>query len=224
MSTPASARHDPGAPSAPQGRLVRRLLPVAALVGWANLTTSAVAASGFFGLLMAAGQPRVALTLLGAAAGLDRLDGFLARRLGEASALGAELDSLADALAFCALPAALGFALDRQGVLGAAAAALFLLCGLWRLAYFNVHGLAGEAAARRYTGLPTTIAASWWLIAAALVLHLPAAVARPLATALTVVLALLMVSRLPYPKDGPATRSLYLLVPAAIAAVWLWRA
>ena len=208
---PPAARRAPG-----------RLFPPAAFLGWANLTTSAVAAAGFLGLLLAPGHPRVAITLLCAATALDRVDGFLARRLGEESPFGAQLDSLADALAFCALPAALAHVLGARGPLGDAIPALFVLAGLWRLAYFNLYGLEEGRPGGVYTGVPTTIAASWLLIAAPLLVHLPAHWHGAALIVLTAALALLMVSRLPYPKNGPATNILYLLVPAATAAAWLW--
>ncbi len=202
----------------------RRAFPASAFLGWANLTTSGVAAAGFLGVLLVPAHPRVAVTLLCVATALDRLDGLVARRLGQVSAFGAQLDSLADALAFCALPAALATAVGGRGPLADAAAVAFVLCGLWRLAHFNLHGLGEGAQGGLYTGVPTTIAASWWLVLAPLLTHLPPASRAPAADVVTVVAALAMVSKLPYPKDGPATRVLYALVPAATAAVWLWRA
>ncbi len=204
-------------PSPARGKRDRGLFPPAAFAGWANLATSAVAAAGFLGVVLAGGHPRIALTMLCAATGLDRLDGLLARRLGQVSAFGAQLDSLADALAFCALPAMLAHVLGARGPLGAAPALLFVICGLWRLAYFNVHGLETGAQGGRYTGMPTTIAASWFLVAAPALARLPG----PVTTALITVLGLLMVSRLPYPKDGLPTKVLYLLVPCATVLVWL---
>jgi CDP-diacylglycerol--serine O-phosphatidyltransferase len=218
MSGPADARPEDVARA--EGL---RAFPPAALLGWANATTSAVAAAGLAGLMVAAAHPRLALTLLGAAAALDRLDGFLARRLRQSSAFGAELDSLADALAFCALPAVAARDLLAPGPGGDAVAVLFAVCGLWRLAYFNVHGLQPGAAGGRFRGVPSTVAASWLLVLGTLLLHVPRAAGAAGADLAMAALALLMISRLPYPKDGPATLALYGLVPAAAAALWLWR-
>jgi CDP-diacylglycerol--serine O-phosphatidyltransferase len=75
-----------------------------------------------------------------AAAFLDVADGFAARRLSAQSAIGAELDSLADFLNFGVAPAMLLY--DRHlyllGGVGWFAAALYVLATGLRLARFNV--------------------------------------------------------------------------------------
>lgn len=199
------------------------LFPPLAFAGWVNLVTTLGGACGFAGLLAAGGGAvRLTAVLLGTAGGLDRLDGWLARRSGRITAFGGRLDSLVDALAFCALPAALLRAAGARGALSLAVLLLFVCAGLWRLAYFDVHGLAGEGRSLHYSGVPTTVAASWLLILTVAALHLEAGDRGPLLTAAAAVCAVLMVSRLRYPKAGPATTALYLLVPAAMAAAILW--
>jgi CDP-diacylglycerol--serine O-phosphatidyltransferase len=212
-----------GRPPAQAGRSDRLpSFPALTHGGWANAVTSLVALLGLGGCLYARIHPRLALTLLGLATALDRLDGMLARRLGEGSPFGAQLDSLADALAFSALPAALVLALARASALGAVGAATFCLAGLWRLAYFNVHGLAQGRTGARYTGVPTTVAASWLLVAAPFLIRLRGVARDGTVVAFAAGLACLMAARLPYPKDGLATRMLYGLVPAAVLLSWLW--
>ena len=70
----------------------------------------------------------------------DGLDGRLARAFGTSSEFGKEMDSLCDLGSFGIAPAflAYSFCLHNFGTLGKAAAIIFALCGMWRLARFNV--------------------------------------------------------------------------------------
>ena len=70
----------------------------------------------------------------------DGLDGRVARALNVASEFGKEMDSLCDLGSFGVAPAflAYSFCLHNFGTLGKAAAIIFALCGMWRLARFNV--------------------------------------------------------------------------------------
>ena len=83
----------------------------------------------------------------------DIMDGRVARSLGGSSSFGEELDSLADAISFGVAPAFLMYVayIDVQGgVFGVFAASFFALCGVLRLARFNVtHVPAGP-----FQGLP----------------------------------------------------------------------
>ena len=71
----------------------------------------------------------------------DGLDGRVARALGVASEFGKEMDSLCDLGSFGIAPAylAYSFCLHNFGRLGQVAAIIFALCGMWRLARFNVN-------------------------------------------------------------------------------------
>ena len=92
------------------------------------------------------------------AAIMDMLDGRLARFLGSTSYVGRELDSLCDAVSFCFAPAILmySWSLYPLGKIGLVVLGLFLCCGLFRLARFNV---LYAHQTNYFTGLPTTIAA-----------------------------------------------------------------
>ncbi len=70
----------------------------------------------------------------------DGLDGRVARALGVSSEFGKEMDSLCDLGSFGIAPAFLAFSysLHNEGTIGQAAAIIFALCGMWRLARFNV--------------------------------------------------------------------------------------
>lgn len=71
----------------------------------------------------------------------DGMDGRVARALNAASELGKEMDSLCDLGSFGIAPAFLAyvFCMHNFGLLGKAAAIIFALCGMWRLARFNVN-------------------------------------------------------------------------------------
>jgi CDP-diacylglycerol--serine O-phosphatidyltransferase len=68
----------------------------------------------------------------------DVLDGRVARRRQTHSALGRELDSLADVISFGVAPAALAFAAGMQSVGDKIALIYFVCCGVSRLARYNV--------------------------------------------------------------------------------------
>ena len=71
----------------------------------------------------------------------DGLDGRTARYFGVSSELGKEMDSLCDLGSFGIAPAFLAyvFCLHVYGYVGWAVAIFFALCGMWRLARFNVN-------------------------------------------------------------------------------------
>ena len=70
----------------------------------------------------------------------DGLDGRIARALNAVSEMGKEMDSLCDLGSFGIAPAflAYSFCLHNFDKLGQVAAIIFALCGMWRLARFNV--------------------------------------------------------------------------------------
>ena len=68
----------------------------------------------------------------------DMLDGRIARWRRQHSALGRELDSLADVVSFGVAPAVLGFAAGLRGGWDWVALIYFVCCGVSRLARFNV--------------------------------------------------------------------------------------
>lgn len=76
--------------------------------------------------------------LVPAAFVFDWLDGRIARSRHEHSALGRELDSLADVISFGVAPATVGFAAGLRGGWDWIALIYFVCCGVSRLARFNV--------------------------------------------------------------------------------------
>ena len=87
----------------------------------------------------------------------DVLDGRVARWRRQHSALGRELDSLADVISFGVAPAALGFAAGLRGGWDVVALIYFVCCGVSRLARYNVTAeslSAGTAKVKYFEGTP----------------------------------------------------------------------
>jgi CDP-diacylglycerol--serine O-phosphatidyltransferase len=91
---------------------------------------------------LATSEPRflwTAFLLLPAALVCDLLDGYVARLDAKRqSRLGADLDSLADVISFGVAPAVLGFTLGLRGGWDMLVLTYFVVCGVSRLARFNV--------------------------------------------------------------------------------------
>jgi CDP-diacylglycerol--serine O-phosphatidyltransferase len=92
----------------------------------------------------------------------DVLDGRIARWRHQASPLGRELDSLADVISFGVAPAAIAFAAGLDTVIDTLGLTFFALCGLSRLARYNVTAetLAADTGKVPYfegTPIPTSI-------------------------------------------------------------------
>lgn len=104
----------------------------------------------------------VAMALLPVALAFDFADGRVARWRRRSSALGADLDSLADVISFGLAPAALGFASGLRGSLDVAVLLYFVACGISRLARFNAtaDALADESGKVKYfegTPIPSSV-------------------------------------------------------------------
>jgi CDP-diacylglycerol--serine O-phosphatidyltransferase len=103
-----------------------------------------------------------ACALVFAALIFDILDGRIARWRQKSSALGRELDSLADVISFGVAPAALAYACGMQGLYDRVILVYFVSCGVSRLARYNVtaEALSGGTGKVKYfegTPIPTSI-------------------------------------------------------------------
>ena len=141
-----------------------------------------------FGSILMAFQERfsVSVVLIILAAVADGLDGFLARRTGTGP-LGLDLDSLADLVSFGVAPVVLAWAVFGSWIW--ALGGVYLICGILRLARFNVTA-PGEAF---FQGIPITTAGM--ILALSVLLD-----GLFLTTLLIVVLSALMISSVTYPK------------------------
>lgn len=116
--------------------------------------------SGVFGIIYAAkGDIGCAFVLMLAAAFFDVFDGAAARGLKAYSAIGKELDSLADLVSFGTLPALMLFYMMQENFIGPLwftyIPLLFVPCAALRLAKFNID----ETQAHGFRGLPVPAAA-----------------------------------------------------------------
>jgi CDP-diacylglycerol--serine O-phosphatidyltransferase len=106
----------------------------------------------------------IAFLLLPLALVFDLLDGYVARlNATRQSLLGADLDSLSDVISFGVAPAVLGFTLGLRGGWDMLCLIYFVVCGVSRLARFNVTAAAladSETGKVKYfegTPIPTSI-------------------------------------------------------------------
>jgi CDP-diacylglycerol--serine O-phosphatidyltransferase len=106
----------------------------------------------------------LAIVLMPIALVCDVLDGYVARlSRTRPSLLGADLDSLADVISFGVAPAVLGFTLGLRGGWDMLCLTYFVVCGVSRLARFNVTASAltdDETGKVKYfegTPIPTSI-------------------------------------------------------------------
>jgi CDP-diacylglycerol--serine O-phosphatidyltransferase len=79
-----------------------------------------------------------ACALVLAALVFDIFDGRIARWRQKSSAMGRELDSLADVISFGVAPAMIGYGFGMQGLYDRIVLAYFVACGVSRLARYNV--------------------------------------------------------------------------------------
>lgn len=166
-----------------------------------NLFTTAGLFAGFYAIVAAIrGDFSTAAIAIFIAMIMDGLDGRIARLTNTQSAFGAEYDSLADMVAFGLAPALVMFewALSGMGKFGWMVAFIYAACGALRLARFNTQ--VGIADKRFFQGLPSPAAAAciagWvWL---GHNYELDASVLTTVATPLTFITAILMVSTVRY--------------------------
>ncbi len=154
--------------------------------------------------------------LIFAAMVFDALDGYAARLSKSASDFGGQLDSLCDAISFGLAPAFLLLRMCQEWqqppVKHAVVviAALYMVCALLRLARFNLENSPDPASHKRFKGLPSPAAAGCLAALALLRSELPQNwvwldearvqfALKAYAPLGALAVALLMVSRLPYP-------------------------
>lgn len=119
------------------------------------LTLFNLSLGGFAILSIMHDQLNLSLLLIFLAALADRFDGIVARKLNIESELGKQLDSMCDIISFGIAPALLlyeGIMIDF-GAPGAVFTILYIACGAYRLARFNVSENNGY-----FTGVPITVA------------------------------------------------------------------
>jgi CDP-diacylglycerol---serine O-phosphatidyltransferase len=197
------------------------IIPTLLTLGNAVCGFAAIATANKIGMPETAGESDWYFALSGwlivGAMVFDALDGYVARLSRSASDFGVQLDSLCDAISFGLAPAFLLLHLGpgwtpvpRLHQALAMIAALYLVCALLRLARFNVQTNLEPAGLKRFRGLPSPAAAG--CLASLAILRGGELTQRwsldPQAVRAAIEIfaplgglgvALLMVSRLPYP-------------------------
>jgi CDP-diacylglycerol--serine O-phosphatidyltransferase len=151
---------------------------------------------------------------------LDLVDGPVARRTpgrtGEQRAFGANLDSLADMVSAGTALGVVIFSYGHFRFVYMPVAALLAVATALRISYFNVHGLGASGGA--FTGLPTGHAITGFVALMLFDGPLAPAAFRVALSAGGVVLAVLMVSRLSFPKLTGRSYVAFIVLDVVLAA------
>jgi len=148
-----------------------------ALADWFTLANAACGAGAIFAMMTYL-QVRDVLHiyfaggLVAAALFFDIFDGRIARWRNRSSTMGRELDSLSDVISFGVAPAMMAYACGMQGLFDRLVLIYFVVCGVSRLARYNVtaEALSGEDDKVKFfegTPIPTSIVLVAILVAAA---------------------------------------------------------
>ncbi len=179
------------------------------LIKPADIVTLANALIGLASVIMViGGRIDDALVLILIAVIADAADGAVARKMGS-GVMGENLDSLADVISFGVAPAVAAYVvMAGSNGLSGVLAGLFMVCGILRLARFNVAGNKDG-----FTGLPIT--AGGFIVALFLLVRDFVPYFMSLFAVLLIILSVLMVSTVGYPK----LKNPVLLAPMALFLV-----
>ena len=154
-------------PPAPDVRKPFSMIREFHLADWITLANAASGAGAVFSTMtyLLTNDVRhvyFACWLVVAALIFDVLDGRIARWRQKTSAMGRELDSLADIISFGVAPAVIAYGCGMQGLYDRIILAGFVACGVSRLARYNVtaESLTGDGGKVKYfegTPIPTSL-------------------------------------------------------------------
>lgn len=165
-------QHELGFPGSRRGnaKLRRGIYLLPSMMTVANLVC------GFYAIMSAVkgeiADLDSAAKAIGFAIVFDSFDGFVARATGTTSEFGKQFDSLADMVSFGIAPAVLAFTWGVRSILqsetidirrihqiGWWVGLAFAVCCAWRLARFNIQGMAPGGGSKYFIGLPCPAAA-----------------------------------------------------------------
>ena len=139
---------------------------------------------------------RMAIFALFIAGVMDLLDGYVASKLKQQTVFGRHLDSLVDFFICCIIPIWMVFDLLGSALWIVIPMIFYCLCGLWRLANYNITTKHGKA----FTGLPVPGAMLCITVAIWFVVQLNIWIG--VASITFVVIGVLMISGISLPKYG----------------------
>ena len=136
---------------------VRQLLDVANALTLLGLVAAVACA-----ILAISDQLSYAVVALMISGVCDLFDGVLARRCNRSEAqaeFGRRLDTIVDACSFGFAPVVLMYSAGLRGIWEVPLLVFFLVCVVWRLAFFDLVGLQSVGNQRYFVGLPVTYVA-----------------------------------------------------------------
>ena len=154
----------------------------------------------------------------------DLFDGMVARRCKrteEEKAFGIELDSLVDVMSFIALPICIFIAMGFVTPVHIVLYMLFALCGIARLAYFNIATADSEKAIKYYIGLPVTYTALIFPMLCLLSLVFVESVFVPVFTCAIAVVSVLQIIKIKVPKPKGIWYGIFGLMAIGMLAIFL---
>ena len=143
----------------------------------------------------------------------------MCKRTKEEKEFGIQIDSLADTVNFVVLPVVIMLSLGMTSIIDVVIYALFIICGISRLGYFNVNAKL-DSPVKFYNGLPVTSTAIIYPVLGLLHGHIPEDIFSLVYIIATLLTAILFVTRIKIPKfKGIA----YIIIPilAIVLAVLL---
>ena len=142
----------------------------------------------------------------------DMFDGKVARmckRSEEEKEFGIQIDSLADTINYVALPVVIMLSLGMNAIWDFAIYTIFIVCGVSRLAFFNVNASLDNPV-KYYSGLPVTSTAITYPLVGLLHGNIPEPTFRIVLISLTLLTALLFVLKIKVPKLKGV---MYIIIP-----------
>ena len=143
----------------------------------------------------------------------DMFDGKVARmckRTDQEKEFGIQIDSLADTFNFIVLPVVIMLSLGMNAIWDFAIFAFFIMCGISRLAFFNVNASLDNPV-KYYSGLPVTATAVIYPLLGLLHGNIPEVSFKVVYMAATLTTALLFVLKIKVPKFKGV---MYIIIPA----------
>lgn len=146
----------------------------------------------------------------------DMFDGKIARmckRTEEEKEFGIQIDSLSDTVNFIVLPVVIMLSLGMNSILDIVIYALFVICGVSRLGYFNCIA-DGDNPVKFYNGLPVTSTSIIYPVLGLLHGSIPENIFQIVYLVATALIAILFITRIKVPKFKGAA---YIIIPALAA-------
>lgn len=149
----------------------------------------------------------------------DMMDGYLARKYGSSS-FGKYIDSFLDVILYLIYPSLFLFLLGLSDIISITVLSIFIIAGVLRLARFTAEGFEEDKDQRYYKGMPVFWNLLWLYIVALLAKQrLLFDTGLLILDVGVLIVSLLMISSIKFPKPSSYTILLPLLVVAAVASI-----